>query len=178
MKSRIVPLFKLNEQDIVNMKAIERSFIKLVGEIKYEKITLSVLSRSTGLDQKTIISYYPTKKSLLKEIEQKILNDISHIIIKEKIIIPDAINELKKREPKKRLSQFLSTYHSFFQTAINPSLFFNFQRKFCAHIESLLMDKHSCSIFLSEQHKKVFSHYNTYAFFGLLTALNEQLNKT
>lgn len=177
MKPTIASLSKLDKQDYQNTQVIEQSFIQLVGEMKYESITLPLLSKETGIDQNALSKYYPTKKSLLNKIQQTILSDFSWLIIEKEINIPNAINELKKKATRKQLSRFLATYHPFFQTAINPTLFFDFQRTFCLYIESFIKDYYFSSTLFSEQRKKTLSHYNAYVFFGLLTALNEQLTE-
>lgn len=174
MKPTIVSLSKLTKQDCQRIQVIEQSFIQLVGEIKYEDITLSLLSKKTGIDQDILSQYYPTKKALLNKIQQTIFSDFSWLVIEKEINIPDAINELKKKATKKQLSRFLATYQPFFQTATNPTLFFDFQRTFCLYIESFIKDYYFSSTLFSEQRKKTLSHYNAYVFFGLLTALNEQ----
>lgn len=156
MNSKIVLMSNLGKQDRINTQVIEQSFIESIGEMDYETVTLSLLSKRTGIDQKAISDYYPTKKILLDAIEQKIFTDISRIVIEEKFVIVDAMNELKKNEPKKCLSQFLASYRPFFQTAVNPSLFFDFQRKFCVDLQTLIMNHYFSTTSFPKQQKKFF----------------------
>lgn len=100
MNSKIVLMSNLGKQNRINTQVIEQSFIESIGEVNYETITLSLLSKRTGIGQKAISDYYPTKKILLDAIEQKMFTDISRIVIEEKFMIVDAVNELKKMNQK------------------------------------------------------------------------------
>jgi AcrR family transcriptional regulator len=149
-------------------RALRDALLVLMEEKEFKNITITDLVNRADVNRGTFYKYYDYKEDLIKEVQDKIIEDLRNAYK-----IPyKGLTYYKQEEVTKRKKPFLFNHiyenRKFYHLVLNSTELYEFQRIFCetiseVHINDLLYYMEHPKI-----EKKFFSIYQCYGIFGLL----------